>query len=458
MKKRKSLFSLVFLLICLPLLLFAINQIIILQKKASGTLANIQIDTQSLQGNITSSLWQNLAQGGEEPNDMIGPYIKEIKELQTKLIRIDHVIDYFDVYKGPNNFDFSNLDKEVNSILKTGALPMISISYTPANMAKNNQNAGEPNNWDDWYQLVKTLAYHYSVEKNIQGIYYEVWNEPDLFGGWHYNKSPSYTDLYIQTSKAVSDGAKNSVFKIGGPATTGFYPNWVKSLFKTAADNNLKLDFISWHKYSKNIDDYNHDFEELNQLLTDYPQFFSIERIITESGPNSNPDNWYDNNLSGIHLIALATQMSGKIHKLFTFEISDGPQKRSDESSGWGLLTHHTNGSKPKPRYSAIQFLNRLQGQRLATSGDGSWVTSLSSKNNKTIQTLLVNYDSSNQHNEIIPLNYKNLSPGNYKIKTTRFLGDSSQKNIMVNSLKSYSDNIYLEPNTAVLIEITPIN
>jgi hypothetical protein len=455
--KKSSIKTLILLLIFLPIVIFAVTKIVELRKGAAGTYANISIDTKSLQGQVPVTLWQNFSQGGEEPRDMIGPVISQTRLLKPKLIRIDHLFDYFNVYQGNNNYNFTELDKAVNSVLATGAKPMLSISYTTASMSKDGQNAGEPKDWNEWYGLVKATARHYSVEKNISGIYYEVWNEPDLFGGWKYNKSPNYSTLYIQTARGIIDGAGGSIYKIGGPAITAYYSNWIKSLFKTAADNHVRLDFISWHKYSKNMEDYENDFNNLNQILSNYPQYFNIERLITEVGPNPEPDVWYDNNLSGVHLISLATHMYGKIHRLFSFEVVDGPTSRSEKSPGWGMITHPSKGAKPKPRYFAIQFLNKLQGQLLSSTGDGSWVTSMSAKNGNTIQSLVVNYDSRSAHSETFPITFKNLDPGKYEMRTTYYMGNTNNKIITIDqNSNSYSQSFYLDPNTSALIELTP--
>lgn len=430
------------LLILLPALILAVKKVLDLRKSATGIPANIVIDIQKVQGQIPSSLWQNISQGGEEPTDMIKPAIPLLHDLHPQLIRIDHIFDYYQVDQNNSRYDFSRLDDAVNSILTTGAKPMLSLSYT--------SDAKAPTDWNKWYQLVKATAHHYSIDKNISGIYYEVWNEPDLFGGWKYDRDPNYSILYTQTSRAVVDGAGNTIYKVGGPATTAYYHNWFKALFQTVSDNHLRLDFISWHKYTKNLDDFQQDFDDMNQILTAYPQFFNLERLITEVGPNSDPDSWYESSLSGIHLISLSTRLAGKIHRLFTFEAIDGPTPRSSLSSGWGIISHNL---KPKPRYFALQFLNQLQGQQLNSSGDGTWVTSLASHHNQTIQVLLVNYDANNNHAETFPITILNLVPGKYNVKTTSYMGNSTQKTVTVNS--DYHDTIYLDTNSAILLELT---
>lgn len=454
-KGKKIIFTILLFLI-LPFLLIAVQKIIEIRKRAAPIPANIIIDISNLQGSLNSAMWRNFSQGGEESKDMIAPIISQVKTLNPNLIRIDHVFDYYDVYNSPGNYNFARLDGVIDSIRATGATPMISLSYTSASMTSNNQNAGEPANWSDWYSLVKTTAHRYSVEKNIPNIYYEVWNEPDLFGGWHYAKNPSYTTLFIQTAHAVEDGINHqATYKLGGPATTAYYEAWIKSIFRTAKENNLNLGFISWHKYSKNISDYTTDIDNFNKIIANYPDFFNIERIITEVGPNPEPDPWYDNSLSAIHLMALTTQLSGKVHKFFTFELVDGPTPRSSVSTGWGLISHPNNGAKTKPRFAAIQFLNQLAGQKVYSVGDGNYVTSLSTKKAQIIQTLVVNYDPDDKHYETFPITYKNLIPGTYQLKYNYFQKQTSTKIVNITG-NSYGEQVFLEPNSAVIIELSP--
>ena len=99
------------LLLILPLLILATKQIIDLRKGAAGIPANISVDTKNPGGNVPTTLWQNLSQGGEEPVDMIKPVIGQIKALSPKLIRIDHIFDFYKVDQGNNNYDFSQFEQ-----------------------------------------------------------------------------------------------------------------------------------------------------------------------------------------------------------------------------------------------------------------------------------------------------------------------------------------------------------
>ncbi len=433
------------LLSILPLLLVAIKTIVDLRKGASFQPANITIDAQPTKNNINSAFWQNLAQGGEETDNMILPVLESARALSPKVIRIDHVFDYYGVYLSPGQYDFSRLDTIVNSILYTGATPMFSLSYIPDNMAKD--TSGQPQNWSDWNDLITATARHYSVDKKIDGVFYEVYNEPDLFGGWHYAKSPNYTTLFINTSTAISTGAGTSTYFIGGPATTDLYSNWIESLLKTAQANSLKLDFLSFHHYSPTINSFLTHAATIKNILSKYPRFRHLSIFITESGPTSQLDPIYTSPISAYHLLSLITQTYTSFDKIFTFELVDGPNH-----NGWGILPHPSaTNQSPRPRYQALQFLNQLSGQQLTVSGNGSFVSALASRQADTIQILLVNYDPAANHHETTPLIIRNIDPGTYTLTTTDFSGQSYQKTI--STTFAYRDQVYLPPNTAQILE-----
>ncbi len=441
-------------LLLIPLTLYAVFQNQDLRRAAFGKKANIKIDVSKSGSLIHKSLWQNFSQGGEEPKDMISPIKNEVRDLNPEIIRIDHVFDYYVEIRG-QAYDFSKLDAIVQTILDTGAIPMFSLSYMHPQIAVDGNITSLPVNWSDWSNLVKTTISRYSGKNgfNVPNIYYEVWNEPDLFGNWHYGKKPNYLHLYYHTVKAAQEVSNVNQFKIGGPATSGFYPNWIKALFDYCYENKLRIDFVSWHRYSKNIDDYLNDFEKINQILTDYGNYFLVERIITEFGPDSENSSWYDNRLGAIHTLAGMTRLLGKVHRVFSFELKDGPSSTGEKYWGrWGLITHQNHGISLKPRYRAYQFLNQLEGSRLSLSGEGSWVSAVATRKNNKIQVLVVNYDPRNNHYESPPITLENIQPGSYLFRQTRFPEQTLAKREEINTT-SLTKKLLLPPNSAVLLE-----
>lgn len=420
LKKNQIIISLIFLVL-LPFFILLIKTQQDLRRHAADIPADIIINTQNIQGNIPRGFWSNFTQGGEESHtNMIKPVLIPLRSLAPQYIRIDHVFD---------SYTPSELDDVVDTILATGAKPFFSMT--------------NPNDVPDWATAVTTLVHRYSVEKNIDNVYYEVLNEPDLFNKMFYKGDNNYLDFYDLTAEAVAAGAANSNYKIGGPSTSGYYSNWIKALLNYCHDNRIRLDFLTWHKYSKYISDYESDIISLNSLLPLYPEYRDIEKIISEIGPTPDNDDWYNNLYSGIHLIALSTRLSPYIHKAFSFEIVDGPKTK------WGIISRDAS---PKPRYQAFNFLNKLQGQLIASNGNGTYVNSLATKNGNLIQILLVNYDPDNKHEETVPITFSDLPSGNYKLNKTLFLGNTTSE--IINNQKT---TIYMSPNSAYFLELSPI-
>jgi hypothetical protein len=453
-----SLFYLIFLIVGVfgvTLLARTITQLI---TKAQGIPANIVVDTSLSLGDLPRP-WEALAQGGEEAKSMIGPAVAEVTNLGVKYIRIDHLYDYFNVVGGSKNggmtYDFSRLDQAVSDILKTGARPLLSLSYMPQAIAASDI-ISEPSNWEDWSAVVKTTIEHYSGRQNmnLKDVYYEVWNEPDLetFGGWRSGRGKNYLNLYIYAEKGAKAATNVNPFKLGGPSTTGLYQAWIEGLLRLKA-NGVKVDFLSWHRYNKNVDSFIDDLNNLDNWLKKYPSFLSIERLITEWGPDSEKNPIYNTMNSAAFTVAIARQLLNRVDFGFAFEVKDGP---SEARAGWGIITHENAGLKKKPRYYAFEFLKNIKGKRLALSGEGSWVTAFATKNGNTYQLLLVNYDASGSHLESVPTSFTNLENGRYSVKETYLLGQTTNQNLeVVNS--TLQKTITLNPNSVLLLEITKV-
>src|SRR5690606_5022795 len=128
--------------------------------------------------------WRNLAQGGEDHNWRIGNLTEPVKTLKPEYIRIDHVYDFYDIVQGtPGNitFDWTKFDLIIDDILATGAKPYIALSYMPPAISSGDILA-YPVHWSDWQLVVQKTIEHLSGTRKISDVYYEVWNEPDLFG------------------------------------------------------------------------------------------------------------------------------------------------------------------------------------------------------------------------------------------------------------------------------------
>jgi hypothetical protein len=456
--------SLVALIIFFPILLLATYQVAQLVSKASGTRVidtpekSIIVDTGNTLEPITTDFYHAFAQGGEESKDMLAPVVKDVAALHPKLIRLDHIFDLYGVVSGSGGsltFNFSKLDEAVNTILATGAKPLFSLSFMPQSIAQNGVVINPPNNWDDWATVVARTIEHYSGKqgKNMNGIYYEVWNEPDLaqFGKWTIG---NYLTLYRYAAQGAARAQNVNQFFLGGPATTGLYKSWILAL--TASGN--RLDFLSWHSYLPDPTRFADDQKNITAWLladTSRPSLALLPKLITEFGFNGDKDVRYSNNYAAAYTAAVIRQLiPNKPTYAFSFEFKDGPNQQS--GNGWGLISHESNGLKYKPRYYIYSFLDAMAGTRLALTGEGTWITGFSSIRDGVVRILLVNFDREGTHTESFPVTVKNLPEGNYTFRQRLLSGKELSYPESVSKFAPFiRRNVALLPQTVVIVEIS---
>jgi hypothetical protein len=314
-----------------------------------------------------------------------------------------------------------------------------------------------PQDWGQWEICVQRLVEHVSGKSglNIANIYYEVWNEPDLFGRFKMSGAKSYSELYLHSARGAVRAQNINVFKIGGPATTGLYKNWFEGLIKFTRANGLRLDFLSWHRYSKDLAVYEADYLNAIKWRENFPAAADVELIISELGPNSENDPVYDKFFGAMHTLATSALLESRVNRGFYFEIKDGPGNEKYWGR-WGLYTHEKFGEpEAKPRVAAIQFLNRVSGEKVGLAGQGSWVKAFAKKAGGVVRTLVVNYDPAGKHSEAVPITFINLPAGGFILRRIDFSGGVKEIPMAVTSTTWTTTQLF-NSNTAAIFELTP--
>jgi len=427
---------------------------------ATGEPANLQVNTQTILGPLPRP-WQNLAQGGEMHDWTLAPIQGKVAALQPNYIRLDHLYSFYEIAQrdgdGRVTYNFAKLDAIVNEILATGAKPYLSLSYMPPSLSEDGTITGKPTNWNEWQDLVRATVQHYSGTRGISDVIYEVWNEPDLFGNWKTYGDKNYLTLYWYAHLGQAQTSGTKPYKFGGPATTAPYRNWFEAMSNLKNQQGARVDFLSWHRYSKDIDQFRDDFALVKQWQSELPGLANTELHITEFGPDSDVDPSNDSNLGAAQLAALATEMPGIIDRAFVFEIEDGKDPNGQEFWGrWGLLTHRDFGNKTKPRYSVLRLLNRMQGDQVQVLGKGTWVKAFASRSGDDILMTVVNYDNLGRNNEEVPLSFFNVSSGDYILEisplnsATRTVSLSTTSTVLATTLP-------MGPNTVVFLKLVRV-
>jgi hypothetical protein len=448
--------SLVALLIFMPILLYGTNEIIVLLTRASGTRASIVINTKLQLEQINTDFYHAFAQGGAEPSNMLASVSSLLPQLRPKIIRVDHVFDAYGVVNKQGEglaYSWDKLDSVIDTITASGAKPMIALSYMPPAIAKDGIVINQPNNWNDWAQVVQRLIEHYSgkSEKNISGIYYEVWNEPDLaqFGSWRYWGGKNYLTLYQFAANGAQKAQNVNNFYLGGPATTGLYKEWVLALMKSG----MRINFLSWHTYERNPLKYSSDQQNVISWLLPYPNYTLIPKIISEFGFTGDHSTSYGTAYAAAHVAAVVRQLvSGGPSYIVSFQLKDGPNQQSGD--GWGVITHEDNGLKQKPRYYIYSFLDSMAGKRVSLSGEGTWVTGFASIRDNTLRVMLVNFDPNGSHSETVPVTFGSLDPGSYKFRQRYFSGQDTTITETVSG-DILTKKINMPASTIIILELT---
>lgn len=448
--------SFVALLIFMPLLIFGTQEVVTLITRATGTPANITVNAQSKLEQLDLTFYHAFSQGGEESGDMLAPVVSEVRALKPKVLRLDHLYDHYDVVGRSGSdltFNWSKLDAAVDTILATGAKPLLALSYMPSVIAKDGIIINPPNNWDEWATVVQKTIEHYSGRggKNINGVYYEVWNEPDLaqFGSWKYGGEKSYITLYRYAATGASRAQNVNTFYLGGPSTTGLYKSWIMAL----VNSGNRIDFLSWHTYQRDPARFAKDQEDLISWLIEYPKFSLIPTLITEFGFTGDKSTLYGGSYAAAHAAAVIRQLiSGGPTYAFSFQPKDGPNQES--GNGWGLITHETNGKRLKPRYHVYSFIDSMAGQRASLTGEGSWVTGFATTKDNVLRILLVNFDTRGTHTEKVPVTIENLEPGTYTLRQRFFLGADAilTETVSESTLKK---EIFMPASSLVILELS---
>jgi hypothetical protein len=217
--------------------------------------------------------------------------------------------------------------------------------------------------------------------------------------------------------------------------------------------NNLRLDFISWHHYSKKTNDYTRDIINLNKWLGEsprYDKFENLPRIISEWGYDSEKNPIADTAVGAAHTLAsIRNFITADLEAAFLFEVKDGP------SPSWGILDYEGN---KKPRYYALQMVNNLEGNLIFVDGEGTYVTALAAKSPEKIALVLTNYDEANRNTEAVPVTFKNLTPGAYNLTKT-YLDGRKEKILNLQPIEGEiklekERSIIMPPNSIVSIEL----
>jgi len=337
-----------------------------------------------------------LGQGGLSEEPMWDSRVPEIRALRPALIRL-FVQEYFDLLPERGRYHFDTLDRSVDTILATGAKPLMCLCFKPRVLFPEiNQDIVEPADYGAWEELIFRLVQHYRMRG--AGIrYWEVANEPDIGedGGCPYRFKPdSYVRYYQHTAAAILRADPEA--RVGGPALANVRSPILPALLDAASTNAARtpLHFVSWHIYSSDPQAIRGTIGYVKDLLKRYPTL-QPETFLDEWNMDLfNPP--LDPRFQPCYIAEVIWQMKeAGLDWSCYYHIRDwhvDPERfaRFMSARGTAFMARWWNRmpqfdglfdyqNRVRPAYFAFKLLSRLRGDRLRLTSDHPAIHGLAS-------------------------------------------------------------------------------
>ncbi len=146
-----------------------------------------------------------------------------------------------------------------------------------------------PKDYLKWARICEHIIRHYNegwangFHYNIE--YWEIWNEPDCRNAdgsnpcWQ-GSEEQFIEFYNVAAKHLKSAFP--LLKIGGPAFCNIWNDlFVKKFLQNVKDNNVPLDFFSYHWYGKRVSDFEETIVKAHNMLNEYG-LGKVEKILNE--------------------------------------------------------------------------------------------------------------------------------------------------------------------------------
>ena len=173
----------------------------------------------------------------------------------------------------PDSYDFQLTDEYLKNILDAGTEPFFRFGSKIEHWSKK-YNTRVPEDYLKWARVCEGIIAHYTEGWadgfNWKITYWEIWNEPDMRGDneppenkptWGGTKA-QFFDFYKTAARHLKKRFPN--LQIGGPAVANMFTSrvfgavtivkpWIDDFLKFVSENNIPLDFFSWHSYTGDV-------------------------------------------------------------------------------------------------------------------------------------------------------------------------------------------------------------
>ena len=207
----------------------------------------------------------------------------------------EHIVDVNFIFtdfskdaNDPASYDFTLTDDYLKMIEAGGAKVFYRLGSKIEHWRKK-YNTLPPVDFKKWAVVCEHIIRHYTegwadgFKMDIE--YWEIWNEPDLDADDSPHKrcwggtAKQFYELFVITYKHLKSCFPH--LKIGGPACATTNLVWWEGFFETLKENNIKLDFFSWHCYASTVEKVRDRIRLVEDILKKY-NLNDTESILNE--------------------------------------------------------------------------------------------------------------------------------------------------------------------------------
>jgi len=312
-----------------------------------------------------------------------------------------------------------NYEEIIQKISRRGGTVILSLVNMPPGFGKVLDKRSVPENIAKWRALVKETIKELSCEKKYN-IWYEVWDNPTDENSFLGTKK-DYFDLYRAASRAITELEKqyNIHIPIGAAAVKNWYENFepntaliperslIYDLLRFCAQNNLPLDFLSWHSFStdpaidKRVVAYNRDLVKLIRTWLNYFNFKQEVTLVIDawnwglSDLKMSDEHSYFTQVSASYIPArLKNMYEADIERQVFYTLADLEDSQKNTLDNRGLLFTEAKGApETKAGYSVWRFLALLGDKMYSPSSlSDDFMDILVTRRGKDLIILIWNY------------------------------------------------------------------
>jgi len=386
----------------------------------------------------------------------------------------------------PKNYHFYETDKYLHEVIAAGCQIVYRLGSSIEH-AKVKHYIHPPKDFDKWARICLNIARHYNegwADGFHMGIeYWEVWNEPDhrapqrhLDAMWS-GTPEQYYALYAATVRLMKDNLPG--IKIGGyAACTLLNPGSLKyctDFLTYVMDNNLPLDFFSFHTYTSKVENIRNNALVARETLDKFG-FTKTEMMLNEWNYLMNRTIWgssWEDNTGSIWAAESALkrsevfeETSGIIGAAFTaaalIEMCDVPIDIATFYDGqptslFGSIFDRS-GYPTKQYYPFIAF-NELKkcGERVGATSDIPGMYTLASASGGEICAMLTNFNGGTGE---YPIAWQGLDPdAQYEYEEFWLDGKRDLESMVkkTGGLSSFPKSVFLHQDSMILIRVKKV-